>query len=129
MKIITQSRNIPYYLQYLSAEIWESAMLSGKSPDTIYPEALDRLLRNQTDYFLSLTSNLTSFQRKMLNAIADQGTGNYENAFIQKYALNPVSSVQKGFKRLIELNLLEKEGNVFVLSDPIFEVWIKKEGS
>lgn len=127
-QILEQTRNIPYYIQYLSAEIWESARLSSKGPEEIYQQALERLLINQTDYFQGIRSQLTAFQVKLLTSVAMNGFGSYESEFLQKYRLYPTSSIQKAFKRMTDLDILEKQANQFSISDPFFELWMKRQG-
>jgi hypothetical protein len=126
-QILEQTHNIPYYIQYLSAEIWENARLTSKDPEEIYQQALERLLVNQTDYFQGIRSQLTAFQVKVLSAVAMNGFGSYETGFLQKYRLYPTSSIQKAFKRMTNLDILEKQTNQFCLSDPFFELWLKQQ--
>jgi hypothetical protein len=126
-KIIEQTHNIPYYIQYLGAELWETARLSDKNPETVYQEALDRLLLNQADFFHGIRSQLTAFQCRVLSAVAAHGHGSYETEFLQKYRLFPTSSIQKAYKRMIDLDILEKLENRFLLTDPFFQLWVKKE--
>jgi len=126
-RIVEQTHNIPYYIQYLGAELWETARLSGKNPGAVYQEALDRLLLNQADFFHGIRNQLTAFQCRILSAVATQGYGNYETEFLQKYRLFPTSSVQKAYKRMIALDILEKVENRFLLTDPFFELWVKRE--
>jgi uncharacterized protein len=126
-QMVEQTRNIPYYLQYLGAEIWEIAQLSAKKPAEVYAAALDRLLINQGDYFQGIRGQLTPFQMKLLTAVAINGTGSYESEFLQKFRLFPPSSVQKAYSRMIDLDILEKQANKFCLTDPFFEMWLKRQ--
>ncbi len=126
-QILDQTCNIPYYLQYLSAEIWALAKLASASPNDIYQSALDRLLINQADYFQGIRTQLTAFQSKVLTSVALHGYGSYESEFLQAYRLFPTSSIQKAYSRMVELDILEKEGNRFRVTDPFFEVWLKGE--
>ncbi len=126
--IIEQTRNIPYYLQYLASEIWEYSRLSEKTPEEVHHEALERILINQSDYFQGLRSQLTSFQTRLLTAVATNGSGSYETGFLQKYRLFPTSSIQKAYHRLTELDILEKTDSRFTISDPFFERWLKSQG-
>jgi hypothetical protein len=86
---------------------------------------MERLLINQADYFQGIRSQLTAFQVKLLSAVAQHGFGSYESALLQKYRLYPTSSVQKAFKRMIDLDILEKQDNQLVMTDPFFQVWLK----
>jgi len=124
-QIIGQTRNIPYYVQYLGAEIWESACLSNRKPEEIYPQALSRLMINQADYFQGIRSQLTAFQVKLLTAMAQHGFGSYGSEFLQQYRLFPTSSIQKAYKRMIDLDILEKTDKQFCIADPFFELWMK----
>lgn len=126
-QMVEQTRNIPYYLQYLGAEIWENARLSSKNPGEVYAEALDRLLINQGDFFQGIRSQLTSFQVKLLTAVAINGAGSYESEFLQKFRLFPASSMQKAYARMIDLDILEKRENRFCITDPFFEMWMKRQ--
>ncbi|TRZ53680.1 ATP-binding protein [bacterium] len=126
-KILEQTCNIPYYIQYLCAEIWALARLSSGDPDKIYQQALERLLINQTDYFQRMRDQLTAFQAKVLTAVALHGFGSYETEFLQGYRLFPTSSIQKAYARMVELDILEKQENRFRVSDPFFEVWLRRE--
>lgn len=126
-QILDHTRNIPYYLQYLGAEIWEYARLSSAAPEEIFAQAMERLLINQTDYFQGIRSQLTSFQSRLLTAVAIHGFGSYESEFLQKYRLFPTSSIQKAYKRMIDLDILEKHNNQFCISDPFFEIWLKQQ--
>ncbi|MDD4554668.1 MAG: ATP-binding protein [Bacteroidales bacterium] len=125
--ILDHTRNIPYYLQYLSAEIWEYARLSASEPEAIFRQALERLLINQNDYFQGIRAQFTPFQMKLLSAVALHGYGTYESEFLQKYRLYPTSSVQKAYKRLTDLDILEKQNNQFGITDPFFALWLKQE--
>jgi hypothetical protein len=88
-QILNKACNIPYYIQYLSAEIWERARLSGTTPEEAYAPALERLLINQADYFQGIRSQLTAFQTRVLTAVAEHGFGTYESEFMQGYRLFP----------------------------------------
>ncbi|MEI6885944.1 MAG: hypothetical protein WCO02_15735 [Bacteroidota bacterium] len=126
-RIVEQTHNIPYYIQYLGAELWETSRLSGKNPEAVYQDALDRLLLNQADFFHGIRSQLTAFQSRILSAVAMQGYGSYETEFLQKHRLFPTSSIQKAYKRMVDLDILEKVENRFLLTDPFFELWVKRE--
>ncbi|MCX6303813.1 MAG: ATP-binding protein [Bacteroidetes bacterium] len=126
-EILDSTRGIPYYVQYLGAEIWECARLASKTPGEIHRQALARLLINQSDYFQGIRSQLTAFQVKLLSSVAWHCYGSYETSFLQKYRLYPTSSVQKAFKRMTDLDILEKQHNQFRIADPFFELWLKQQ--
>jgi hypothetical protein len=93
----------------------------------IFKKALERLLINQYDYFQGIRTQLTSFQVRLLTAVALHGFGTYESEFLQKYRLFPTSSIQKAYKRMIDLDILEKQNNQFCISDPFLEHWLKQQ--
>jgi hypothetical protein len=101
--------------------------VASESPEEIYQQALERLLINQTDYFQGIRSQLTAFQVKLLSSVALNGFGSYETEFLQKYRLYPTSSIQKAYKRMTDLDILEKQTNQFCISDPFFELWLKQQ--
>ncbi len=126
-QILDQTWNIPYYIQYLSAEIWECSRLSANDPEEVYTYALERLLTNQIDYFQGIRSQLTAFQAKVLSSVAQHGFGSYESEFLQKYRLYPTSSIQKAYQRMVELDILEKQESRFRVADPFFALWLKRQ--
>ena len=101
--------------------------MTSQNPEEIYKQALERLLINQSDYFQGIRSQLTAFQVKLLSSIAWNGFGSYETEFLQKYRLYPTSSVQKAYKRMTDIDILEKQTNQFFISDPFFELWLKQQ--
>ena len=127
-RIVEQTCNIPYYIQYLCAEIWKLSRLSASTPDQIYEDALERLLINQTDYFQGLRIQLTAFQSRVLSSVAQHGFGTYQSEFLQRYRLFPSSSLQKAYKRLVDLDIFEKQENQYRVTDPFFGLWLRQQG-
>lgn len=126
-QIMDQTRNIPFYVQYLCAEVWQLARLTGSSPEEVMGEGLTQVLVNQSDFFFGLAGQLTSYQAKVLAAIASEGMGSYAGEFLEKYRLHPASSLQRAYKRLTDLNILEKHEGRYVVEDPLFEMWLKED--
>lgn len=154
-QIIEYSRNSPYYVQYMGSVIWELAQYPHQNPcdadpmankrlhsideavpsaierlpvvDVAVAEAIERILINQSPYFRGIRSQLTALQAKLLSAVALHGSGSYDSGFLQKYRLSPTSSIQRGYLRLTELGILEKQANRFYFADPFFERWLKWE--
>lgn len=125
-EIVVQARNIPYYVQYLCAEVWQLARVSGKTPEAVAEEGLKQVLTNQTDYFFGMISQLTAYQLQVLTSVATEGSGSFAGEFLERHRLYPASSLQRAYKRLIDLSILEKQEGKFVVEDPLFEMWVRE---
>ena len=114
-----------WYLQQLCYFIW-----SGTSKD-VTNQAIDiriqQLIDTNMPMFMNDTENLTAAQTAMLRAVADGEYRFNAAAVMRKYELGSAQTITRNKRMLTERDFIEKEGNHYVFSDPIFELWFKRE--
>ena len=114
-----------WYLQQLCYFIW-----SGTSV-TVSDEVIDRRVQQLIDtnmpMFMNDVENLTATQIAMLRAVAD---GEYQfnaMAIVKKYELGSAQTITRNKKMLVERDFVEKINKNYRFSDPVFELWFRKE--
>ena len=114
-----------WYLQQLCYFVW-----SGTTNE-VTDEAIDRRVQQLIDtnmpMFMNDAEKLTAAQAAMLRAVAD-GEYRFNSApVMKKYELGSAQTITRNKRVLAEKDFVEKQGNKFVFSDPIFELWFNKE--
>lgn len=114
-----------WYLQQFCYFVW-----SGTS-DTVTDETIEvrtqQLIDTNMPMFMNDTENLTSAQTNMLRAVADGEYRFNSQPVVRKYELGNAQTITRNKRMLSEKDFIEKEGNRYVFSDPIFELWFKRE--
>lgn len=114
-----------WYLQQLCYFVW-----SGTS-DTVTDDTIEvrtqQLIDTNMPMFMNDTENLTSAQTNMLRAVADGEYRFNSQPVVRKYELGSAQTITRNKRMLSEKDFIEKEGNRYVFSDPIFELWFKRE--
>ena len=124
--IITSSDNIPYYIQFIAAELWQNK-IDNKSEITkaSVDEVIKRIIELESDYYLELYGNLTNYQKIVLIALSKSGKEIFSKEYMREYGLSIGSSTQRAVKKLIELNIIDKKEGIYVYSDPFFKKFIQ----
>ena len=86
---------------------------------------LPRQLGKQ-DYFAALYEMLTSYQQKVLLAIAAEQENIFTQEYSKKYHLSALSSTQRAVKRLIQHNIIEKQSERYHFPDPFLKKWLQR---
>jgi hypothetical protein len=147
--IINVAENIPYYIQFIAAEVWQTKVAVEHppidSPKANYGNAeytgwinektkiekkdidiaVNRLIDAQSDYYLELYSNLSSYQKKVLFAISESGSNIFSKEYTAKYGLSSGSSTQRALQKIVDLAIVEKSGEEYLFSDPFFKNYIQ----
>jgi hypothetical protein len=127
LKIINICNNIPHYVQYLASAVWESGLENGHSlNEEVLKAAVGKILNNQSDYFLTMFENLTSYQQKVLKAIQANGENILSSDYAKHYRLKSPSSTQRAVERLIKDDIIEKLGSTYFFRDPFFKIWLNE---
>lgn len=114
-----------WYLQQLCYFVWSGT--SGKVTDETIERRTQQLIDTNMPMFMNDTENLTAAQTAMLRAVADGEYRFNSTAVVRKYELGSAQTITRNKRMLTERDFIEKEGNKYVFSDPIFERWFKKE--
>lgn len=122
-KIFEITKGFPYYTQQLCYEIWE--LTEKEVSEDILNLALNKLLKQEKEYFIAIWDNLTQNQKKALKVVL---ITNGENIYGDDRAIEILkpSSLQTAIKKLIEKDILDKRDRYY-FQDPLFEYWLREE--
>jgi len=126
--IVDKAFGIPYYIQFIAAEIWQEVINTNKTitKDTV-DTSVDRIILLKSDYYWELTLKQTNYRKKVLKALSE----NPDEIFSKKTALNnnlgAASSTQKALESLIEQGIVEKLNRKYIFTDPLYRLFIQHE--
>ena len=123
--IISKTENIPYYIQLLAAEVWQYMVPDKSQVDqAIVDECFNRVILLKQDYYSELLTRLSALQNRLLQSVAQSGKSIFSANYIAQNRLVGASSVQKALAVLMEEGLIEKENDVYFLSDPFLRQYL-----
>lgn len=124
--LIKQAGDIPYYIQLLAAEVWQS-MITAQSEVTV--EIIDgagmRIVELKGDYYHELFDRQSVMQKKLLMALVNSGENIFSSAFTKQHRLSAASTTQKSVLSLQESGIIDKINNTWYISDPFFKRYLQ----
>ena len=116
--------NHPYYIQYLSHEIWSIAdrEVSQKTID----EAVINLLDQSNYLFQMQTDNLPNTQVAFLKALSDGVISFTSVETMKKYDLGSVSNIRRIREALIQKEMIDIFPGKTEFLDPLYKLWFLK---
>ena len=114
-----------WYLQQLCYFVW-SGSSKAVTEETITTRT-SQLIDTNMPMFMNDSENLTAAQTAMLRAVADGEYRFNSVSVVRKYELGSAQTITRNKRMLAERDFIEKEGNNYVFSDPIFELWFRRE--
>ena len=126
--ILKSAANIPYYIQFIAYEIWQSVVLQNQKLITVenVDSAIERILNLKSDYYWELTNKLTTYRKKVLFAISQSVNELFSKQVANKFQLGAVSSTQRAIEVFIEDGIVERVQNKFEFSDPMYKIFINR---
>ncbi|WP_457626018.1 AAA family ATPase [Persephonella sp.] len=113
----------PYYVQKLSSIIWD--LTDKKITERIVKNAFKTLIKMESIDFESIWINLNKSEKTVLKMIAIYPEiSPFSKEFLEKSKLS-IGGIQKAISSLIKKDLIEKEDNLYLLTDPVMKHWIK----
>ena len=126
--ILTVTDNIPYYIQFIAHEVWQSAILEGMQNISYLDidKATENILELKSDYYWELTNKQTAYRKKVLHALSKTGKELFSKDAANTYNLGAVSSTQKAIDTFINNGLIERIEGKYAFSDPFFRMFINR---
>ena len=130
-RILNVSSNIPYYVQAISAYAFMSVERQGKMTVTVesVDEAIDRLQTAEGDYYEEVLHGLSTAQRRVLEALAVEPTGRFDQKYRERHALPGLSTVHSSLDELVEGGILEKRNEGYDFGDPLFARYVGRRSA
>ena len=123
--LISTAADIPHYIQFLASEIWQNTInCQPIVTKTIVDESAQRLLALKSDYYMELFGYRSQSQKQLLKALTVERKNIFSTAYIKKYRLPTVSTLQRSVKELINTGIVEKKGDEYFIADPFFKLFV-----
>jgi len=125
--LVQKIDNIPYYIQQLGFEVFrlvDDAKRKAVSADDI--ETAYRLLSGfNRDQYEQLMLTFSSSQKKLLIALANERTREFDDAYRSRYMLGASSTVNSAKKILMEYGHIERTEDKYCVADPYFARYLR----
>lgn len=122
--ILNWSENIPYYVQFLSAELYSFCASAGAVTINDPAKIMELILDRQTDYYTGLLEQTSSYQKSVLRAICSSSPGIFSKSVGDRFGLSSPSSTQTALEALVRLGIIEKQGGNIEFSDPFLKKYL-----
>lgn len=126
-RIVSETENVPYYLQELSSQVFDSVVAAGRDwvEDADIDEGIAGLLAENTDYYVEKLSTLSRVQRLLVAALAAEPVREFTEDYRMRHSLGGSSTVHTALKALIEKGVVESESEAYFIGDPFFARYIR----
>lgn len=117
-----------FYVQKTFNEAFLNTPKRGICTLKTISESIETLLEIYSPFFKVTLSEMPEKQKELFYSIALDGTAEAITSaeFIDKHSLSSASSVQSAAKRLLDRDMITKEGKEYWLTDRLFSLWIKR---
>ncbi len=124
-RILGFTEGHPYFTQQLCHEMWNLGTARGAVSEEDFESAIERILENQGEFYAQIWDGLSRFQRRMLRALAKEGTDSpYASDFIRRNRLTSASHAKRSLGALLEKQLVEREDGTYRLADLFLREWV-----
>ena len=127
--IVELGANVPYDVQRLAHEAWDDVKSSRRKRvglDDLH-RTLTRLLGEQQMIFEESWQRLTLAQRAVLRAIVLEHGKELLSAEVRtRHRLSGASSVQAALAALVKQDVIQKEGQRYVVTDSLYREWVAR---
>lgn len=122
--IFDLTENIPYYVQFLAAELFTWSQDSDQISEKDLMLVMECILNRQNDFYTELMDRISSNQKKVLRALSDQKTEILSKSVADQYFLSAPSSTQRALSGMMKPGVIEKQGSAYTFSDPFFRKYL-----
>jgi len=124
-RLIGKAGKIPYYVQFLAAEVWQYTINSTKIvTEDIIDCCADKIIDLKNDFYFELFDRQTAYQKKLLKALAEDSHNIFSGEYAARFRLSAASTTQKAVAGLINSGIIEKMDNNYSFSDPFFKYFV-----
>ena len=130
--IVELAANVPYDVQRLAHETWDDVRAARKRAVSVEDlhQTLTRLLGEQQMVFEESWQRLTLAQRAVLRAVVFENGRELMSAGARaRHRLAGASSVQSALAALVRQDVIQKEGNTYIVNDSLYREWVARRTS
>lgn len=125
--LVAKAENIPYFIQQIGFEVFRSARdaLRKKVEEGDVLSAYSRLAGLNRDQYEQLMLTFSMAQKKLLVALAQERTREFDDAYRRRHRLGPSSTVNSSKRKLIEDGHIEQFATECRIADPFFAEFLR----
>lgn len=126
-RIVSETENVPYYLQELSSQVFDTVVAEGRDwvEDADIDAGIAGLLAENTDYYVEKLSTLSGMQRLLVAALAAEPVREFTEDYRMRHSLGGSSTVHTALKAVIEKGVVESESGAYFIGDPFFARYVR----
>lgn len=126
-RIVSETENVPYYIQELSSQVFDAVVAAGRDwvEDADIDAGIAGLMSENTDYYVEKLSTLSAMQRLLVAALAAEPVREFTEDYRAHYSLGGSSTVHTALKAVIEKGIVESEPNGYFIGDPFFARYVR----
>lgn len=124
--IVSESENIPYYLQAVASLTFEEVLSANRSEVTAddVGAAVDTLVGVNAELYDERLRNMSNAQRLVVEALAKEPVASFDERYRNRHSLPVSSTLHTALKELVDGGVVETEAGGHRLSDPMFVRYI-----
>jgi len=125
--LVSKGENIPYFIQQLGFEVFRAVMESSRHTvmgDDIVA-AYSRLAGLNRDQYEQLMLTFSMAQKKLLVALANENTREFDDVYRKRFQLGPSSTVNSAKRKLMEDGHIEQFASECRIADPFFAEFLR----
>ena len=127
MRLVARVENIPYYIQQLGFEVF--CIVADGARKRVTDGDIERAYRKlagfNRDQYEQLMLTFSVAQKKLLIALANERTREFDEGYRARHALGASSTVNSAKRRLIEDGHLEQMPAGCMVADPLFAEFLR----
>lgn len=126
-RIVSETENMPYYLQELSSQVFDAVVAAGRDwvEDADIDAGIAGLMSENADYYVEKLSALSTMQRLLVAALAAEPVREFTEDYRVRYSLGGSSTVHTALKALVEKGIVESEPDGYFIGDPFFARYVR----
>ena len=126
-RIVSETENVPYYLQELSSQVFDAVVAAGRDwvEDADIDMGIAGLMSENTDYYVEKLSTLSAMQRLLVAALAAEPVREFTEDYRARHSLGGSSTVHTALKAVIEKGIVESEPDGYFIGDPFFARYVR----
>lgn len=128
VRILEISDGHPHYTQFFASEVFYLILAGNNQDDAAFNNLwLTKIINGQSEIFQNIYDQLSNIQRIVLQTLAVKKDEEelYSSKTKDKYGLPVSSTLNTSLHGLIKKDVISKNGNQYVLVNPIFKEWLR----
>ncbi|MBQ6923191.1 MAG: ATP-binding protein [Kiritimatiellae bacterium] len=127
-RIVSESDNIPYYLQQLSSLVFDEVAAAGRDwvEKTDVDVAIGSLIAENADYYQERVSLLSPAQRLVVSALAREPVADFDEDYRMRHSLGGSSTVHSALRAVVNAGIVEREGRTYAIGDPFLAKYLNE---